>query len=125
MLYMRSTSGNDGSYSLTVSFAVGSDPETNTVNVQNRVQRAMARLPSEVQQNGVEVEKKSSAILQVLVLRSPKATRDSLFLSNYVTDQHPRRDQPHSRRRPGQPVRPAGLCDAHLARHGPADRRSG
>ena len=85
MLYMRSTSGNDGSYSLTVSFAVGSDPETNTVNVQNRVQRALSRLPSEVQQNGVVVEKKSSAILQVLVVRSPKATYDSLFLSNYVT----------------------------------------
>ncbi len=84
MLYMRSFSGNDGSYSLTVSFAVGSDPETNTVNVQNRVQRAMARLPAEVQQNGVEVEKKSSAILQVVVLRSPKGTRDSLFLSNYM-----------------------------------------
>ena len=85
MLYMRSTSGNDGSYSLTVSFAVGSDPETNTVNVQNRVQRALSRLPSEVQQNGVVVEKKSSAILQVLVVRSPKSTYDSLFLSNYVT----------------------------------------
>src|SRR6202034_1649737 len=78
MLYMRSTSGNDGSYSLTVSFAVGSDPETNTVNVQNRVQRALSRLPAEVQQNGVVVEKKSSAILQVIVLRSPKATYDSL-----------------------------------------------
>ncbi len=84
MLYMRSTSGNDGSYSLTVSFAVGTDPETNTVNVQNRVQRAMPRLPSEVQQNGVQVEKNSSAILQVVVLRSPKGTRDSLFLSNYM-----------------------------------------
>ncbi len=84
MLYMRSTSGNDGSYSLTVSFAVGTDPETNTVNVQNRVQRAMSRLPSEVQQNGVLVEKQSSAILQVVVLRSPKGTRDSLFLSNYM-----------------------------------------
>src|SRR5271167_205065 len=84
MLYMRSTSGNDGSYSLTVSFAVGTDPETNTVNVQNRVQRAMPRLPSEVQQNGVQVDKQSSAILQVVVLRSPKGTRDSLFLSNYM-----------------------------------------
>ncbi|MBV8118498.1 MAG: efflux RND transporter permease subunit [Alphaproteobacteria bacterium] len=84
MLYMRSFSGNDGSYNLTVSFAVGTDPETNTVNVQNRVQRAMSRLPSEVQQQGVKVDKKSSAILQVLVLRSPKGTYDSLFLSNYL-----------------------------------------
>ncbi len=85
MLYMRSTSGNDGAYNLTVSFAVGSDPESNTVNVQNRVQRALSRLPAEVQQNGVKVEKRSSAILQVVVLRSPKGTYDSLFLSNYVT----------------------------------------
>ena len=84
MLYMRSTSGNDGSYSLTVSFRVGTDPETNTVNVQNRVQRAMSRLPSEVQANGVWVEKQSSSILQVVVLRSPKGTRDNLFLSNYM-----------------------------------------
>jgi HAE1 family hydrophobic/amphiphilic exporter-1 len=85
MLYMRSTSGNDGSYSLTVSFEVGSDPDSNTVNVQNRVQRAMSRLPSEVQQTGVKVEKKSSAILQVVVVRSPRGTYDSLFLENYVT----------------------------------------
>ncbi len=84
MLYMRSFSGNDGSYNLTVSFAVGTDPETNTVNVQNRVQRAMPRLPQEVQQYGVKVDKKSSAILQVVVLRSPKGTHDSLFLSNYM-----------------------------------------
>jgi HAE1 family hydrophobic/amphiphilic exporter-1 len=84
MLYMRSFSGNDGSYNLTVSFAVGTDPETNTVNVQNRVQRAMSRLPTEVQQQGVKVDKKSSAILQVVVLRSPKGTYDSLFLSNYL-----------------------------------------
>jgi hydrophobic/amphiphilic exporter-1 (mainly G- bacteria), HAE1 family len=84
MLYMRSFSGNDGSYNLTVSFAVGTNPETNTVNVQNRVQRAMPRLPAEVQQYGVKVDKKSSAILQVVVLRSPKGTHDSLFLSNYL-----------------------------------------
>jgi hydrophobic/amphiphilic exporter-1 (mainly G- bacteria), HAE1 family len=84
MLYMRSFSGNDGSYNLTVSFTVGTDPETNTVNVQNRVQRAMSRLPAEVQQYGVKVDKKSSAILQVVVLRSPKGTHDSLFLSNYI-----------------------------------------
>jgi HAE1 family hydrophobic/amphiphilic exporter-1 len=85
MIYMRSTSGNDGSYGLSVSFAVGSDPETNTVNVQNRVQRAMSRLPLEVQQSGVKVEAASSAILQVITVQSPKGTYDSLFLSNYVT----------------------------------------
>jgi multidrug efflux pump subunit AcrB len=48
MLYMKSTSGNDGSYSLTVSFALGSNPDINMVNVNNRVQTALAQLPSEV-----------------------------------------------------------------------------
>src|SRR6185295_7200003 len=51
MIYMKSTSGGDGSYSLTVSFEVGSDPDLNTVNVTNRVNQAMAVLPPEVQRN--------------------------------------------------------------------------
>ena len=49
MIYMKSTSGNDGSYNLTVSFALGTDPDINTVNVNNRVQTALAQLPPEVQ----------------------------------------------------------------------------
>ena len=51
MIYMKSTSGGDGSYALTVSFAVGSDPDLNTVNVTNRVNQALALLPPEVQRN--------------------------------------------------------------------------
>ncbi|MCA3280899.1 MAG: efflux RND transporter permease subunit, partial [Roseomonas sp.] len=85
MLYMRSIAGNDGSYRLTVSFEVGSDPEANAVNVQNRVSRAMSRLPQEVQQGGVTVKKKSSAILQVVAVHAPRGGYDSLFLSNYAT----------------------------------------
>ncbi len=85
MIYMKSTSGNDGSYTLNVSFAVGSDPDLNTVNVLNRVQLAMPKLPAEVTRSGVTVAKKSSALLQVAVLYSPKGTYDSLFLSNYAT----------------------------------------
>ena len=50
MIYMKSTSGNDGSYNLTVSFLLGSDPDIDTVNVNNRVHTALAKLPSEVQQ---------------------------------------------------------------------------
>src|SRR6185437_7422797 len=61
MLYMKSTSGNDGSYTLTVSFALGTDPDINTVNVNNRVQSALAQLPTEVQAQGLTVQKKSSA----------------------------------------------------------------
>lgn len=85
MIYMRSVSGADGSYTLTVSFLVGTDPDINTVNVNNRVQIALASLPEEVSRQGVSVKKKSSAILQVYALYSPESTYDTLFLSNYAT----------------------------------------
>ena len=65
-LYMRSNSANDGTYTLSVSFALGTDPDIATVNVNNRVQAALARLPTEVQRNGVTVRKQSSAVLQFL-----------------------------------------------------------
>src|SRR3954447_23742183 len=84
MLYMKSASGNDGSYSLTVSFALGSNPDINTVNVNNRVQTALAQLPPEVQLQGLTVQKKSSAILQFLMLYSEDGTQDPLFITNYA-----------------------------------------
>ncbi|CCE11090.1 multidrug efflux system protein [Bradyrhizobium sp. STM 3843] len=83
-LYMKSTSGNDGSYTLTVSFALGTNPDINTVNVNNRVQAALSQLPTEVQQQGVTVRKKSSAILQFLVLYSSDDSQDALFITNYA-----------------------------------------
>jgi hydrophobe/amphiphile efflux-1 (HAE1) family protein len=85
MLYMKSTSGSDGSYSLNVTFAVGTDPDINTVNVQNRVSLAEPKLPEEVRRQGLTVKKKSSAILQVISLYSPDRSKDTLFLSNYAT----------------------------------------
>jgi HAE1 family hydrophobic/amphiphilic exporter-1 len=85
MLYMKSTSGADGSYNLTVSFAVGTDPDIATVNVQNRVALAEATLPSEVNQVGVTVRKQSSALMQVIAIYSENDAYDSLFLSNYAT----------------------------------------
>ncbi len=85
MLYMKSVSGNDGSYTLTVSFELGTDPDINTVNVNNRVQVALSKLPQDVQKQGVTVKKKSSALLGVIALYSPKGTHDPLFISNYVT----------------------------------------
>ncbi|MCA3562594.1 MAG: efflux RND transporter permease subunit [Aestuariivirga sp.] len=85
MLYMKSTSGNDGSYTLTITFAVGTDPDLNTVNVQNRVKLAEAQLPQEVRAQGVSVMKKSSAILQMVAFTSTDPKQDQLFLSNYVT----------------------------------------
>ena len=85
MIYMKSTSGNDGSYTLNVSFAVGTAPDINTVNVQNRVALAEAKLPQEARAQGVSVKKKSSALLQLIALTSPGGRHDQLFLSNYAT----------------------------------------
>src|SRR5688572_154454 len=85
MLYMKSTSGSDGSYTLTVTFAVGSDPDLNTVKVQNRVSLAEPRLPNEVKAQGISIKKKSSALLQVIALSSPDGRFDQLYLSNYAT----------------------------------------
>jgi multidrug efflux pump len=84
MLYMKSTSGNDGSYNLTVSFALGTDPDINTVNVNNRVQTALAQLPQEVQLEGLTIQKKSSAVLQFLSLYSDNGKQDPLFITNYA-----------------------------------------
>src|SRR6266446_5409738 len=84
-IYMKSVSGDDGSYTLTVSFELGTDPDTNTVNVNNRVQVALSSLPEDVQRQGISVKKKSSALLGVIAVYAPKHTHDPLFLSNYVT----------------------------------------
>ena len=84
MIYMKSTSGNDGSYNLTVSFELGSDPDIDTVNVNNRVQTALSQLPQEVQLEGLVVQKKSSAVLQFVVLYSETGKQDPLFITNYA-----------------------------------------
>jgi hydrophobe/amphiphile efflux-1 (HAE1) family protein len=85
MIYMKSNSANDGSYSLGVSFDLGTNPDIDTVNVNNRVQAALARLPAEVQRQGVTVRKRSSAILEFLQIYSDNESQDPLFISNYVT----------------------------------------
>src|SRR5437870_6556378 len=84
-LYYQSASGADGSYSLTVTFALGTDPDINTVNVQNRAQLATPLLPQEVQRQGLVIRKKSAALLQIITLYSPKKTYDALYLNNYAT----------------------------------------
>jgi hydrophobic/amphiphilic exporter-1 (mainly G- bacteria), HAE1 family len=84
MIYMKSTSANDGSYSLTVSFELGTDPDINTNAVNNRVQTALAQLPQEVQLEGLTVQKKSSAVLQFLSLYSDNPDQDPLFVTNYA-----------------------------------------
>src|SRR5882724_2803914 len=84
-LYYQSASGADGSYSLTVTFALGTDPDINTVNVQNRAQLATPLLPQEVQRQGLVIRKKSAALLQIITLYAPKNTHDALYLNNYAT----------------------------------------
>src|SRR4051812_41611832 len=84
-IYYQSASGADGSYTLTVTFAVGTDPDINTVNVQTRAQLATPLLPQEVQRQGLLVRKKSAALLQIITITSPKQTHDALYLSNYAT----------------------------------------
>ncbi|KZZ47523.1 RND transporter [Thalassolituus sp. HI0120] len=83
MLYMSSTSGNDGSYTLTVTFKVGTDPDQAAVNVQNRVALANASLPQDVVRRGVTTQKQSSSMLMVIALTSPDESLDNLFMSNY------------------------------------------
>jgi hydrophobe/amphiphile efflux-1 (HAE1) family protein len=85
MRYMKSTSANDGSYTLTVSFLLGTDPDIDTVNVQNRANLATAKLPEEVRRTGLTIAKVSTDLLQVFLFYSPKGDRDQLFLSNFVT----------------------------------------
>ena len=85
MIYMKSNSANDGSYGLTVSFELGTNPDINTVNVNNRVQTALAKLPELVQRTGLTVQKRSSAILEFLQFYSEGGKQDPLFISNYVT----------------------------------------
>lgn len=85
MIYMKSVSGNDGSYSLKASFELGTNPDINTVNVNNRVQVALSKLPEDVRRQGVTVKKQSSALLGVIALYSPKQTHNELYISNYVT----------------------------------------
>src|SRR5438046_8093838 len=84
-LYYQSASGADGSYTLNVTFALGTDADINTVNVQNRASLATPQLPQEVSRTGLTIRKKSAALLQVINLYSPNNTYDQIYLSNYAT----------------------------------------
>lgn len=84
MLYMSSSSDDSGNYNLTVTFNVGADPDMSQVKVQNRLQQVMSDLPEIVTQQGIDVATRNPNILALLVLRSPKNTYNSLYLSNYA-----------------------------------------
>ena len=84
MLYQNSVASSSGTLRITVSFQVGTDPDQATIDVNNRVSAALAKLPEEVRRQGVQVQKRSAAILQVVNMYSPDGTRDPVFLSNYA-----------------------------------------
>ncbi len=85
MIYMQSTSASDGSYSLTVTFKIGTNLDNAQILVQNRVASALSSLPQAVQAQGVTVQKRSTAILLFVTLTSPDNRYDSLYLANYAT----------------------------------------
>src|SRR5947209_8081463 len=85
MLYMSSQMGNDGTYSLTVTFDIGTDLKTAVVMVQNRVALAMPQLPTEVQNQGITIRKKTPDILMIVNFFSPDGRYDDIYLSNYAT----------------------------------------
>ncbi len=85
MIYMSSTSASDGSYTLTVSFDVGTDLDMAQVLVQNRVKLAEAKLPEEVKRQGINTKKKSTNIVLIISLFSTDGRFDELYLSNYAT----------------------------------------
>ena len=87
MLYMSSQSGNDGSYTLTVTFELGTDLDTALVMVQNRVALAMPQLPNAVRQQGLTIRKKTPDLLLLVNFISPDGRYDNLYLSNYATIQ--------------------------------------
>src|SRR3569832_1789569 len=84
LLYFNSTAASNGTITITATFEGGSDIDKATFIVNNRVQLATPRLPDEVRRNGVIVAKRSTNILLVVALNSPKSTYDMLYLSKYA-----------------------------------------
>ena len=85
MMYMSSTSSNAGQYSLSITFQVGTDPDTAQVNVQNRAQLAISKLPTAVAEQGVSVRARSPDILMALGFYSSDGSLSSLEVTNFVT----------------------------------------
>lgn len=85
MVYMSSKAASDGSYTLTVTFEIGTDPDLAQVDIQNRVALAEPSLPEEVRRRGVRVRKRNPDILMVVNLLSPNGEFDGVFLSNYAS----------------------------------------
>ena len=85
MLYMESTSNNSGSFNATITFDISANPELSAVEIQNRVKLAESRLPAEVVQNGISVERQSPSQLMTMTVTSSDPKFDEIYLSNFVT----------------------------------------
>lgn len=85
MLYMESNSSNSGGFSATVTFDISADPDLAAVEIQNRIKLAESRLPAEVIQNGISVEKQAASQLLTLCLTSTDPKFDEIYLSNFAT----------------------------------------
>ncbi len=85
MIYMESTSSNSGAFNATVTFDIDTDPELAAVDIQNRIKKAESRLPAEVVQNGISVEKQAASKLLTITLLSSDPKFDEIYLSNYAT----------------------------------------
>ena len=84
MIYMKSVAGSDGSLALTVTFALGTDPDQAQVQVQNRVSQALPRLPEDVRQLGVTTQKQSPNLMMAVHLTSPDDSLDATYIRNYA-----------------------------------------
>jgi len=84
MIYMKSVAGSDGSLALTVTFALGTDPDQAQVQVQNRVSQALPRLPEDVRQLGVTTQKQSPNLMMAVHLISPDDSLDATYIRNYA-----------------------------------------
>lgn len=85
MIYMESTSSNSGAFNATVTFDIDTDPDLAAVDIQNRIKKAESRLPAEVVQNGISVEKQAASKLLTITLLSSDPKFDEIYLSNYAT----------------------------------------
>ncbi|WFF40353.1 efflux RND transporter permease subunit [Salinicola endophyticus] len=84
MIYLTSSSSDSGQMSMSVYFKIGTNPQTAQINVNNRVQQALSKLPSEVQAQGVTVEQRASSVLMFVAVTSSSDAYDSLYLTNYA-----------------------------------------
>ncbi len=119
MLYMSSVNSGNGTLMITVTFNIGTNPDMNAVNVNNRIQAAVPRLPEEVRRQGVVVRKASTTFLQIVSIHSPDNSVDMLTHEQLRHAQRARRAASYSRHRRRADVR-SGLFHPHLDAAGQA-----